>query len=121
MRAKVQSANVFQFSFPGLGTKVVVEEREDKVLIRATRNTFSVRHKILFLRFLAAEGFIPDRYQQISSMDAEEAQVCWLVDYSSARGGLGNSDRSRKIIFRLLGGAVLFWLGMIVAISFRWI
>src|SRR5882724_12446521 len=113
MKTKVQSTRSFQFTFPDLKTLLVVERADDQVIIRASRNTFSARHKIHFLRFLATEGFIPDRYQRISSFDAEWAQVCWLVDFSCARNRLGNPTRTRKIMFRVLGWAVLLWLGMI--------
>jgi hypothetical protein len=121
MRAKVQTARSFQFSFPDVDTQLVVEEAEDKVIVRATRNTFSPRRKIQFLRFLAAEGFIPDRYQRISNFDMEGLPVCWLVEFSCARAQLSGPARTRKIVFRMLGWAVLLWLGLIAAISFRWI
>ena len=45
---------------------IVVENCADLVFIHAARDNFSERRKRVFIRNLAAEGFIPDRYERLS-------------------------------------------------------
>jgi hypothetical protein len=51
------------------------------VRIRATRGGFSQRDKQFFVRHLAAEGFIPDRYCRYSGDCSQEPSgIDWEVD-----------------------------------------
>ena len=62
---------------------ILVENQEGGVLIRAARQNFSERRKALFIRELAAEGFIPDRYQFFSDTDGFGFfGVRWVIDTS---------------------------------------
>jgi hypothetical protein len=121
MKPKVHSDRSFEFYFPDLDTLVLVEDAEDRVIIRATRNSFSDRRKTHFIRRLAAEGFIPDHYQWTSSVDSEWSQVCWMVDASWVRVHKGNTVRTRRFMIRLLASMALIWLGIMAAVLFHWI
>ena len=62
---------------------ILVENQEGGVLIRAARQNFSERRKALFIRELAAEGFIPDHYQYFSDTDGcSFFGVRWIVEIS---------------------------------------
>jgi hypothetical protein len=67
----------FDFYFHDLDTTVVVEDAEDAVLVRASRDAFTPRRKLNFIRELAAEGFIADCFRRVR----------WLVDASLATPG----------------------------------
>jgi hypothetical protein len=42
---------------------ILVENTEDGVIIRAARDNFCKQRKLLFIRYLAAEGYISDEFQ----------------------------------------------------------
>jgi hypothetical protein len=66
----------FEFQFPDVDTRILVEDLKDGVIIRASCDTFSERRKLRFVRELAAEGFIADCFQWSCR------GVRWLVDES---------------------------------------
>jgi hypothetical protein len=119
MKTKIHSDRSFEFYFPDLDTLVLVEDAEDKVIIRATRNTFSDQRKTRFLRHLAAEGFIPDRTEWVSNLESAWSRVHWLVDTSWVQFHEGNTARTRKFMIRLLIAAVLLWLGTMATFLFQ--
>jgi hypothetical protein len=53
----------FKLYIPDLDNHVSIENRAGDVVIRATRDNFSGTRKMLFIRHLSAEGYIPDHYQ----------------------------------------------------------
>lgn len=109
----------YEFSFPRLDTLVQVEERTDEVVIRATRNTFTERRKVCFIRELAAEGFISETYQWFSGFgDWSALPVRWLVDYSWLKPDQHARARTNRFMIRLIVGAFLLWLGLMMAAVF---
>jgi hypothetical protein len=96
----------FQFTFPKLDTLVQVEEQDDTVVIRASRDSFSERHKLSFIRELAAEGFIADCFQWSCR------GVRWLVDASLAIPRQDVAARTNRFMFRLWRCAVLLWVAL---------
>jgi hypothetical protein len=121
MKTKIHPDHSFEFYFPDLDTQLLVEEIEDKVVIHASRNTFSDQRKARFLRHLAAEGFIPDEHQWFSGFKSQGSQVCWLVDTSWVGVPKAIIVRSRNFMIRLLISATLLWLGLMAAVLFHWI
>ena len=110
MRKQSLLEKKFEFCFPHLDTLVLVEESEDEVVIRATRNTFSEQRKIRFIHELAAEGFISDSYQQVSSLEsASWLRVRWLKDASWLKLDAAQVARTRTIMVRLLLGSAVLW------------
>src|SRR5258708_19436005 len=67
MRTLTNPSRQHEFYFPGFDNLVLVENRPDGVVIRATRDNFSEARKSFFIRELAAEGFIPDACGWFSS------------------------------------------------------
>src|SRR5947207_4035733 len=60
---------------------LVIENRPGAVIIQTARDNFSPRQKVYFIRYLAAEGFIPEHYQWFA--DAEiphQSGVEWIVE-----------------------------------------
>jgi hypothetical protein len=101
----------FEFYFDRLDTLVLVETRDETVVIRATRDTFSERRKEFFIRELAAEGFIPDECRWFSPAGGEVAgHVRWLVDFSWLQPDEALAAQTRRFMLRLLSSATLLWL-----------
>ena len=96
----------FQFTFPKLDTLVQVEEQDDIVVIRASRDSFSERRKLSFIRELAAEGFIADCFQW------SRRGVRWLVDASLAKPRQDIAEHTNHFMFRLWWCAVLLWVAL---------
>lgn len=102
---------VYHFSFPALDTLLQVEETGGEVTIRASRNSFSEARKTRFIRELAEEGFIPDRFRWLCSSAASAATgVYWLVDRSCFRPDATQTGCTRRFMLRLLGAVACFWL-----------
>lgn len=96
---------------------ILVENYFNEVIIRATRNNFSEPRKLLFIQYLAAEGYIPARYQRIGAL-SEEAQdrLTWVID----RSWLGHSTTVRgeanRFMYGLVLSGALLWLMLIGAL-----
>jgi hypothetical protein len=91
-----------------------VESQQTGVRIRATRGGFSQREKQFFVRHLAAEGFIPDRYCWFAGdCDETSLRIDWCVEEHSVRKGVGAvlpRGRATAFMIRLFVGASILWL-----------
>lgn len=119
---QIQQSHIdqFEFYFVNLNTQVLVENRDNEVVIRATRNAFSERRKVFFIHELAAEGFIPDIYARFSSIASTSwPKVRWLIDTSWLQPNTLRPAAADRFMIRLLAGAVLLWLGMMVVLFAR--
>jgi hypothetical protein len=111
------TANRFEFSFPGLDTLVLVEEWGGEILIRATRDTFSLERKECFIRALAAEGFIPEDFRWVSITGAEAAsRARWLVDAHCLKSG--EDLTMRRMVTGFLIAMPLLWMGWTMFLRF---
>jgi len=110
MKSPSHAGHCYEFSFPRLGTMILVEELPGEVVIRATRNTFSEARKLAFVRALAQEGFIADEYGWATG--GLPARVRWLVDGSwLTPHSIGRTRRSR-LARRLLAGGIAAWIAL---------
>ncbi|HWA08107.1 MAG TPA: hypothetical protein VG838_01440 [Opitutaceae bacterium] len=98
----------FTFFVARLETSVEVEDTADGVLIRASRATFSAERKAVFIRELAAEGFIDSSYRWVAAPGSKE--VRWLVDAAWFLPGPACVAETRRFMPRLLLGAAFPWL-----------
>ena len=105
-----------QFSTDNPENLILVENRRTGVLIRAARDNFSSPRKSFFIRELAAEGYIPGRYEGLGDLDAE-TNLNWVVDRSWLRPSPALKQRTDRFMLRLLGFSFLFWLA-ILALAF---
>ena len=120
MNSPVIEDRSFEFYFDRLDTLVLVETRDDAVVIRATRDTFSEQRKESFIRELAAEGFIPDECHWFSGVGgAAVARVRWLVDYSWLKPNEALAAQTRRFVTRLLASATLLWLLLVGSLFWR--
>lgn len=109
MHVKATLPRSFEFSTFNPENLILVENEAERVLIRAAYNNFSPRRKAFLIRQLAAEGYIPDQYEQFSEMTWDTG-VVWTVDRSLVALGAGVKERSGKLMGRLLMGASLLWV-----------
>ena len=85
------------------------------VVVRLMRDNFSVPAKASFIRHLALEGFIPDRYQWYSGRDEFAAlDVKWVIDGSWVRIGHQSNRLTTRVLNHLTSGRLLA-LGLFVA------
>lgn len=108
----------YEFYFRDVDTLVKVENPDpDTVIVRATRNTFSERRKLHFIRRLAAEGFIPDGCQWYP-LPAGMPRVHWVIDVSWRRHSRTAKTRARRFILGILGGGLVLWIALLSAFLF---
>jgi len=120
MKALLPEPQVFEFYYPDVDTLVQVEDRQDAVIVRATRDTFSDRRKARFIRELAAEGFIPDHYRWFSSDKLQPyLGVHWLIDRSWVRLPKAALAETSRIMRFLLAGGILLWLALMLWLFLR--
>ena len=89
------------------------------VRIHADRDNFSARRKEFFVRHLATEGFIPDRYRWFSD---ECGGVEWLIEDCSVNTDSDDSAARRRasaFMVRLFVCASLLWLVQVTFLAFR--
>jgi hypothetical protein len=104
---------MFEFHFRDLDTRVQVENPDsDTVIVRATRNTFSDRRKIAFIRQLAAEGFIPDRCQWYP-LPGGMPRIQWVIDVSWLRVSDSAKARTRRFLLGAIGTGFVLWTAIL--------
>ena len=122
MNAPSLKPHVYHFCFPALDTQVEVEEAAGEVTIRASRNSFSEARKSRFIHELAAEGFIPDENLWFNSAaSGGTGRVRWVIERTCFMPDQKQTARTRRIMVRILGSAVVFWfllMGLILARGF---
>ncbi len=118
MNTPALKTRCFEFHFRDLDTLVKVETPDpDTVIVRATRNTFSERRKVSFIRELAAEGFIPDGCQWYP-LPAGMPKIHWVIDVSWLRLSETVKARTRRWIYGAVGGGFALWTALLTTLLF---
>lgn len=82
MKTPTAETRFYEFRFPHLNTMLRLVVHGESATIYASRDSFSMLRKELFIRELAAEGFIPDGQHSGYCDDADTLRgVRWLLDY----------------------------------------
>ena len=93
---------------------VSIENHEGNVVIRAAADNFSSREKAFLIRYLAAEGFIPKRYQWFADPNPEwSSHLTWIIARAGSPVGVSGSKAFRQILLTI-GCAALVWLVLMV-------
>jgi len=104
----------FEFAHARPKNLLRVETQGATVRVRAARDNFSPRDKEFFVRHLADEGFIPDRFHWFSvECDGEAQGLEWQVEYALARPDwdlAGIRRRTGSFMVRLLVCSSLLWM-----------
>src|SRR6267154_716278 len=108
VRQSARDNKSFEFYFPKLDTLVLVERSKYGVLIRATRDTFSERRKVSFVRELGAEGFIDDHYHSFLGFKGSSLPIRWCIDYSWLEwDAVAVRKRTNKFMARFIISGIL--------------
>ena len=103
--------------FADLDTHVLVENLEGRTVIRATRDNFTGKRKAMFIRELAAEGHIPDRYQWFFEPNSIECpSVKWVIDRSWVALDPEVRGRAERHVLGVILGSSLFLLLLILVL-----
>ena len=114
------SRQPYDFYFPEVDVHVRVENNPDEILLRASSPNFSDRRKAVFIRHLAAEGFIPVQYRWLAEFSAAGfSGIRWIVDASWLVIHPELTRRTRRFMRALLLTAGCLWLGMLAIILTR--
>src|SRR5262245_59392702 len=90
---------------------IVVENHQDFVAIRAAEDNFSTRRKLFFIRYLAAEGYIPARFERMPFAEVEGSpDLVWRRYHAARRKHQYPSRLPDRLMFQLLGICLLVWL-----------
>jgi hypothetical protein len=108
----------YDFSFPTLDTFIRLETRGQRVVIRASRDTFSEARKRSFIRELAAEGFIDDCCRRFSGARNPSVGVRWVIDDSWLFPGHEARTETNLFMLRLLIGAGVLWASLLGIVFF---
>ena len=93
---------------------IVVENCADLVFIHAARDNFSERRKRIFIRHLAAEGFIPDRYERVSERWVNGmAGLEWTIDPPRESANAGSRTALGRILLTIFF-SMLIWVSLMV-------
>jgi hypothetical protein len=85
MRTQIAVTQKFELYVRDLDNHVLIENSAGGVVISATRDNFSDQRKTFFIRHLAAEGYIPDRYEWFSEPSADGFfGVKWITGASAS-------------------------------------
>lgn len=89
---------------------ILVENSEDSVAIHAARDNFSEGAKVCFIRYLAAEGFISDEFEDFRKSGWHGTSITWTVDQSWAKPGPAYLQRVDRFMIQLFASASVLWL-----------
>ena len=89
MSTQVAVPEKVELYLPDLDNHILIENSAGEVVIRATRNNLTAERKAFFIRHLAVEGYIPDRYEWFSEpVEDGFFGVKWIA------GTLSNGEQS---------------------------
>jgi hypothetical protein len=92
---------------------ILVENNEDGVIIRAARDNFTERRKILFIRYLAAEGYICDEFQNFGKSTWRHSfSLIWAVERNWMKKAPAVLRGANLFMIRLLLAASILWLAL---------
>lgn len=92
---------------------ILVENSHDGVIIRAARDNFSDRRKLFFIRYLAAEGYISDEFQNFGkSTPHGSLSIVWAIDRGWIKNAPALLRRANRFMIRLLLAASILWLAL---------
>jgi hypothetical protein len=97
MKPPTAESQSYEFRFPQLDTMLKLEVQGDSAMIVASRNTFSRRRKELFVRELAAEGFISDSVAGSfgKDNDGQCGGIRWVLDEGLALSDVFDVESER--------------------------
>ena len=117
VRAEIVIPERVELSISRPENLLLIENHANEVVIRAARDNFSSRQKSFFIRYLAAEGYIPEKYQSVvSSQSGVEPRVKWLIDDSWIECPGGPNRKALRQILGLIGYAGLLWAAMMTLV-----
>lgn len=97
MKTPTAESQFFEFRFPQLDTNLRLEVHGDHATIVASRNTFSKRRKELFVREIAAEGFIS--HSVAGGFGRDNSGQCpgirWVLDEGLALSDVSDLQAAR--------------------------
>ena len=108
---------IFDLHIPDLDNHLRVENNSDGVLIRASRDNFSERRKAALIRWLAAEGYIPDRYEWFAEMEGRGlGGLRWVIGAApeAGRDGFAPGQKWRRLRNYWYGFLALVWLAAVL-------
>jgi hypothetical protein len=92
---------------------VLVENSGDGVVIRAARDNLSERKKAWLIRYLAAEGFISDEFEDFRT-NWTGTSITWVVDQSWIRHRIIRLQRVDRFLIQLFVSASVLWLALMI-------
>jgi len=107
MSLSCQPPRSYSFAFPRLDTVIEVESVADRLVVHASRDTFSRDRKACFLRGLAAEGFIAEEWA------SDWAAVRWIVEPDRFMPDQAHRAKTGRFMLRLLTSAFALWLSLL--------
>lgn len=120
MHARTTSATRWEFYLPDLDNHLLVEVSDNDVLIRSSRDNVSNGRRSAFIRHLAVEGCIPDRYQQVSESGSDRLHgLRWVRDQSIVTLDPNHLRRATGLVIRLIFYASLLLLVMMAIVVLK--
>jgi hypothetical protein len=101
-----------QLSLQKPENRILVQNSESCVVIRAARDNFSEREMAWFIRYLAAEGFISDEFEDFQTFDWTGTSITWVVDRSWMRREITRLQRLDRFLIQLFVSASVLWLAL---------
>jgi hypothetical protein len=97
---------------------ILVENSDCEVVIRSVRDNLSEREKASLIRYLAAEGFISNDFEDCGKPGWQCATpITWVVDHGWTRPGPAHLQRVDRFIIQLFVSASVLWLAQ-MAVAF---
>jgi uncharacterized protein (DUF2267 family) len=112
MKTQTEESESFEFSFPDMDTLAAVESTEDEIVIHTSRDKLTEERKATFIRELASEGFIPERYLWCG-------RVRWLVDPSWWQPSPETKARTSRFMAKILVSGALLWFVLMALLLWR--
>jgi len=95
--------------------RFLIQNISGNVIIRAARDNFSSCRKVSFIRYLAAEGYIPDRFESLRSIRSEAGDALrWIIAPQLLEPAISPEKQTNAFMWRLIAEAILLWVGLLV-------
>jgi hypothetical protein len=98
---------------------LLIENHAEGVVIRVARDNFSAQGKSFLIRYLAVEGYIPERYQWfVDTNAASNSGLQWIIDPGLTKSREEGQRKALRQILHLILWAGVVWLAL-MSFAFR--
>jgi hypothetical protein len=113
----IQGAALAEFQTRDPANRLLIEAREDEVVIHATADSLSEAQKLSFVHYLAVEGFIPAQYLWLNAPSPyARCSVRWVIEAATMAAPTPTLAGRTLAVLRTALPLLLFFIAWLICV-----